>query len=335
MDYGFTANFEDQLDKVAEGELEWKSVLDSFYSAFKKDLTLAFTDEGMRKNTPTQTDITCSICSSNTMVIRNSGTGVFLGCNGYNNEGEDKCKGTLNLISGDEAISLDDQDEASNLMKRERCHICGTSMDNFLMDETRKLHVCGNNPDCSGYKIEQGAFKLKGYDGPLLECHKCGAEMQLNTGKFGKYFLCLNDNCKTTRNLQRNGEPKPIVMETILSELACEKFEDHYLLRDSMKGLFLAASKYPKNRETRAPKLEEFISIVTEDSLMEACRYLKDPKKHFYLLSGPLKDKDKNPYVIRYNKAEDTHYLASEKDGKKTKWTAVFDNNEWREQLKK
>ena len=159
--------------------------------------------------------------------------------------------------------------------------------------------------------------------------------MQLNTGKFGKYFLCLNDNCKTTRNLQRNGEPKPIVMEPILSELACEKFEDHYLLRDSMKGLFLAASKYPKNRETRAPKLEEFISIVTEDSLMEACRYLKDPKKHFYLLSGPLKDKDKNPYVIRYNKAEDTHYLASEKDGKKTKWTAVFDNNEWREQLKK
>ena len=98
--------------------MEWKSVLDSFYSAFKKDLTLAFTDEGMRKNTPTQTDITCSLCSSNTMVIRNSGTGVFLGCNGYNNEGEDKCKGTLNLISGDEAISLDDQDEASNQIGR-------------------------------------------------------------------------------------------------------------------------------------------------------------------------------------------------------------------------
>ena len=335
MDYSFTANFENQLDRVAEGELEWKSVLDSFYTAFKKDLTLAFTDEGMRKNTPTQTDIDCPTCESNQMVIRNSGTGVFLGCNGYNNEGDDKCKGTLNLISGDEAISLDDQDEASNLMIKERCQLCDTSMDNFLMDETRKLHVCGMNPDCSGYKIEQGAFKLKGYDGPLLECHKCGSEMQLNTGKFGKYFLCLNDNCGTTRNLQRSGEPKPIVMEPILSELPCEKFEDHYLLRDSMKGLFLAASKYPKNRETRAPKLAEFLTIVTEDNLLEACRYLKDPKKHFYLLTGPLKDKDKNSYVIRYNKAEDTHYLASEKDGKKTKWTAVYDNNEWREQLKK
>ena len=72
-----------------------------------------------------------------------------------------------------------------------------------------------------------------------------------------------------------------------------------------------------------------------EDNLLDACRYLKDPKKHFYLLSGPLNDADKNPYVIRYNKAEDIHYLASEKDGKKTKWTAVYDDNEWREQLKK
>ena len=335
MDYDFTANFENKLDKVAEGELEWKGVLDSFYEAFKKDLNQAFAEDGMRKNTPTQTEIECPSCESNYMVIRNSGTGVFLGCNGYNNQGAERCKGTLNLISGDEAISIDDQDEASNLMIKERCHLCGTSMDNYLIDEGRKLHICGRNPDCSGYKIEQGAFKIKGYDGPVLECHKCGSEMQLNTGKFGKYFLCLNDNCGATRNLQRNGEPKPIVMEPIQTEISCEKFEDHYLLRDSMKGLFLAASKYPKNRETRAPKLEEFISIVTEDNLLDACRYLKDPKKHFYLLSGPLNDADKNPYVIRYNKAEDIHYLASEKDGKKTKWTAVYNDNEWREQLKK
>ena len=86
MDYDFTANFEKELDKVAEGKLEWKSVLDNFYGAFKKDLNLAFTDEGMRKNTPTPTDINCPECESDQMVIRNSGTGVFLGCNGYNND---------------------------------------------------------------------------------------------------------------------------------------------------------------------------------------------------------------------------------------------------------
>ena len=333
MDYGFTANFEDQLDKVAEGEMEWKSVLDSFYSAFKKDLTLAFTDEGMRKNTPTQTDITCSLCSSNTMVIRNSGTGVFLGCNGYNNEGEDKCKGTLNLISGDEAISVDDAEEASNLLIKRRCPKCSTSMDNFLIDEDRKLHVCGNNPDCDGYEVEDGQFKIRGYDGPVLECHKCGSDMQLKTGRFGKYFGCLNDNCGATRQLQRNGEPKPLAMEPIpLPDLQCLKCDDHYLLRDSMKGLFLAASKFPKNRETRAPKVSEINNLSNE--LVEACRYLEDKNKHVYLTSAPTHDKDGNPYVIRYNKTEDMHYLASEKDGKKTKWTAVYVDDNWKQNLK-
>ena len=46
-------------------------------------------------------------------------------------------------------------------------------MDNFLIDENRKLHVCGKNPDCDGYKIEEGTFKIRGYDGPIIQCHKC------------------------------------------------------------------------------------------------------------------------------------------------------------------
>ena len=65
-------------------------------------------------------------------------------------------------------------------------------MDNFLIDENKKIHICGKNPDCDGYLIEEGKFKIKGYDGPSLECHKCGSEMQLNTGRFGKYFKCIN-----------------------------------------------------------------------------------------------------------------------------------------------
>ena len=334
MDYDFTANLENSLDKVADGNLEWKSVLNDFYSAFQNDLVLASSDDGgMKSNLPVETDITCPDCSSSTMVIRNSSNGVFLGCSGYNNEGDDKCKTTLNLISGDEAVSVDDADEASNLMIKRRCSICSTSMDNFLIDEDRKLHICGKNPDCNGYEIEEGQFKIKGYDGPVIECHKCGSEMQLKTGRFGKYFGCLNDNCGTTRQLQRNGEPKPLMMEPIpLPDLKCLKCEDHYLLRDSMKGLFLAASKFPKNRETRAPKVSEINTLLNE--LNEACRFLEDKEKHAYLASAPTHDKKGNPYVVRYNKAEDIHYLASEKDGKKTKWTAVYSNDGWNQRLK-
>ena len=332
MDYEFTANLENNLDRVARGELDWKNVLDDFYNTFQKDLISASDESGMRGNQPTPTDITCP-CGKTNMVIRNSSNGVFLGCSWYQNTGDDKCKKTLNLVSGDEAISIDDSEEAENLLIKKRCPKCGTSMDNYLIDENRKLHVCGKNPDCDGHLIEDGQFKIRGYDGPTLECHKCGSDMQLKTGRFGKYFGCLNDNCGATRALQRNGEPKPLTMEPIeLPELKCLKCEDHYLLRDSMKGLFLAASQYPKNRETRAPKVDEIKDL--KEQFITACRFLPDKEKHLYLLSAPEKDTDGNPYVIRYNRTEDTHYVASEKDGKKTKWTALFSNGEWVQTLK-
>ena len=332
MDYEFTANLENNLDSVARGELNWRNVLDDFYNSFQKDLVSASEENGMRGNQPTSTDITCT-CGKTNMVIRNSSNGVFLGCSGYQNVGDDKCKETLNLVSGDEAISVDDTEEATNLLIKKRCPKCDTSMDNYLIDENRKLHVCGKNPDCDGYLIEEGLFKIKGYDGPTLECHKCGSEMQLKTGRFGKYFGCLNDNCGATRALQRNGEPKPITMEPIeLKNLKCVKCEDHYLLRDSMKGLFLAASQYPKNRETRAPKVHEINKLNLE--INEACRFLPNKDKHTYLLSAPEKDIDGNEYVIRYNRTDDIHYVASEKDGKKTKWTAVYYDGEWKQNKK-
>ena len=334
MDYDFTANLENSLDEVANGEADWRNVLDNFYKSFQNDLISASDeDSGMRPgNIPTITDIVC-VCGKTNMVIRNSSNGVFLGCSGYQNEGNDKCKETLNLISGDEAVSVDDSEEAENLLIKKRCPKCDTSMDNYLIDEFRKLHVCGKNPDCNGYLVEDGKFKIKGYDGPTLECHKCGSEMQLKTGRFGKYFGCLNDNCGATRALQRNGEPKPITMEPIeMPDLKCIKCEDHYLLRDSMKGLFLAASQYPKNRETRAPKVSEINKLHNE--IVEACRFLPNKEKHMYLLEAPENDVDGNPYIIRYNRTDDVHYLASEKDGKKTKWTATYSDGEWIQNLK-
>ena len=334
MDYDFTANLENNLDKVANGEAEWRNVLDGFYKSFQEDLLSALDEHnGMRGNSPTSTNMLCPDCNSNNLVIRNSSNGVFLGCSGYSNAGDQKCKNTLNLVSGDEAISVDDNEEVENLLIKRRCPVCSTSMDNYLIDENKKIHVCGKNPDCSGYEIEEGNFKIRGYDGPTLECHKCGSEMQLKTGRFGKYFACQNDNCGTTRALQRNGEPKPITMEPIeLQDLKCLKCEDHYLLRDSMKGLFLAASQYPKNRETRAPKVSEIKDLANE--IREACRYLPDKNKHEYLLTAPEHDSEGNPYVIRYNRNEDVHYVASEKDGKKTKWTAAYTNGEWLETKK-
>ena len=326
MDYNFTASFENRLDDIANGEAHWLEVLNEYYKAFQADLDQAMDEfNGMRRNNPVITPLSCPECNTNNLNIRNSATGVFLSCSGYNNAQEYQCKKTLNLISGDEAISIDDQQEAENLLIKRRCPKCDVSMDNYLIDEGMKLHVCSNNPDCDGVEVEEGAFKLKGYDGPTLDCHKCGADMQLKTGRFGKYFACSNNNCDATRRLQRNGEPYPIFMDPIpLPQLQCSKVEDHFLLRDSLKGLFLAASQFPKNREARAPEVSE---------LKMAAEAL--PKKHQFLLSAPEHDDDGNPFIVRYNKTEDTHYLSAEKDGKKTGITAIYSNNSWQISTKK
>ncbi|MDX9686613.1 type I DNA topoisomerase [Halopseudomonas formosensis] len=321
MGYDFTARMEESLDDVAEGEVPWKEVLDRFYADFKQKLEAAGSSEegkGMRANQPTPTDIPCVECGR-PMMIRTASTGVFLGCSGYALPPKERCKATVNLVPGNEVAADDDEGESRVLRAKRRCPICSTAMDSYLVDERRKLHVCGNNPDCSGFEVEQGQFKIKGYDGPVIECDKCGSDMQLKTGRFGKYFGCTNAQCKNTRKLLRNGEAAPPKMDPVLMpELRCEKVDDVYVLRDGASGLFLAASQFPKNRETRAPLVRELLPHA------EAI----DPKYHF-LLEAPVADPDGNPTVVRYSRKSKEQYVQSEIEGKPTGWRAFHDGKNW------
>ena len=327
MDYGFTAGLEEALDAVAVGDKNWKRVLGEFYEDFRKKLLAAESDEkGMRTNAPTDTDIPCPSCGR-PMQIRTASTGVFLGCSGYALPPKERCKTTLNLISGDEAVSVDDEEddegEARLLLKKRHCPLCGTAMDSYLVDETRKLHVCGNNPDCPGFEVETGTFQIKGYEGPTLECDRCGAEMQLRSGRFGKYFACTSTDCKNTRKLLRSGEPAPPKVDPIpMPHLRCEKCDDFFLLRDGAAGIFLAASQFPKHRETRAPTVQELIEV--KDQL--------DPK-YRYLADAPVTDHEGRPAVVRFSRKTKEQYVTSEEDGKNTGWRATFEDGKWVEEI--
>ncbi|MFT6915961.1 MAG: DNA topoisomerase-1 [Motiliproteus sp.] len=327
MDYGFTAKMEASLDDVAKGGAEWKQLLDQFYKGFSQQLEEAESaDAGMAPNDPTPTDIPCPTCGRH-MNIRTASTGVFLGCSGYGLPPKERCKGTQNLVNGDEAISIDADDEAESrlLRAKHRCGLCDTAMDSYLIDETRKLHVCGNNPACAGFEVESGHYKIKGYDGPLIECDKCGADMQLKTGRFGKYFGCTSDDCKNTRKLLRSGEAAPPKMDPVPTpELSCVKVEDHYILRDGAAGLFLAASQFPRNRETRAPLVVELLPHRLEI----------DPKYHF-LMDAPRADPDGQPAVIRYSRKTKEQYVMSEVEGKASGWRAFYEGDKWVEEDKR
>lgn len=324
MDYDFTARMEDSLDEVAAGRKNWKKLLDEFYEDFTSQLARAEAREGgMRANAPTAVDIPCPKCDR-PMQIRNASTGVFLGCSAYSLPGDEKCRSTINLTPGEEAIRADNVEEAEQaeniqLRKKHRCPICDTAMDSYLIDTGRKLHVCGNNPDCPGFELEQGEFRIQGYEGPIIECDKCGHDMQLKSGRFGKYFGCTNEDCRNTRKLLRNGKPAPPKMDPVpMPELRCEKVDDHFILREGASGLFLAASGYPRNRETRSPKIAELLPHRNEI----------DPK-FAYLFDAPVQDDKGNPSILSFSRKTREHFLQSQAKGKPTGWRAFYRDGRW------
>jgi len=327
LSYDFTAQMEQELDQIANGEMDWKDSLNKFYKGFTKQLDIANLEPdegGMRPNQMVLTKIECPTCSR-VMGIRTGTTGVFLGCSGYDLPPKERCKTTINLTSGDEAVATDDEAETMALLDKRRCGQCDTAMDAYLVDETRKLHVCGNNPACEGNEIEQGTFKIKGYDGPLIECDRCESDMELKNGRFGKYFACTNtDECKNTRKLLKSGEVAPPKEDPVhLPELECEKNDAYFVLRDGAAGIFLAAHTFPKARETRAPQVAELHRFRERIS-----------EKFYYLADAPQKDPEGNFAVVRYSRKNKEQYVMTEIDKKATGWTAHFEGGKWVEAQK-
>lgn len=326
MDYAFTAGLEDKLDDVAEGDKEYKTVLDEFYGDFKNKLEHAKQPNGMRPNDPTDVpDVHCDLCGR-PMQLRTGSTGVFLGCTGYNLPPKERCKGTKNLMPV-EAFNLladadDDTAEVKDLMEKKRCPKCGTAMNGYIVDGGLKLHICGNNPDCDGHVLEEGKFEVPGSDAPTIDCDKCNGQMALKTGRFGPYFAC--QKCDNTRKVLKNGEPAPPRMDPIdLPQLKSNKHDDHFILREGAAGLFLAASKFPKIRETRPPKLAELRGVQSQ---------MED--KFQYLFTAPDTDPDDNPTILRWSRKNQEQYIGSEnsKTGKATKFTLVYRQGKWIEE---
>ncbi|WP_201599545.1 type I DNA topoisomerase [Psychrobacter piscatorii] len=326
MDYTFTAALEDKLDHVAEGEQDWKDVLDNFYGEFKTTLEHAKGKDGMRPNDPTDVpDVHCDICDR-PMQLRTGSTGVFLGCTGYNLPPKERCKGTKNLMPVEAFANLDDAEgddeaaEVKDLMEKKRCPKCGTAMNGYIVDGGLKLHICGNNPDCDGYILEEGKFEVPGSDAPTIDCNKCDGQMELKTGRFGPYFAC--QNCDNTRKVLKTGEAAPPRMDPIhLPELKSTKHDDYFILREGAAGMFLAASKFPKVRETRPPKLAELREI--KDKMED---------KFQYLFAGPDEDPEGNPTILRWSRKKKEQYIGSEKNGKATRWGVYWRKGEWVEE---
>ncbi len=137
-------------------------------------------------------------------------------------------------------------------------------------------------------------------------------------GAFCKYMACTNDECKNTRKILRNGEVAPPKEDPVpLPELPCENRTRTLCCATAPQG-YSAANTFPKSRETRAPLVEELYRF--RDRLPEKLRYLAD---------APQQDPEGNKTVVRFSRKTKQQYVAAEKDGKATGWSAFFVDGKW------
>ena len=76
----YTKDMEDDLDKIADGDVIWTKVLDNFYGDFESLVEKAFKD--MEKEAPKETGEMCPLCGK-PLVIRKGKYGEFVACSNY------------------------------------------------------------------------------------------------------------------------------------------------------------------------------------------------------------------------------------------------------------
>ncbi len=122
----YTANMENDLDKIADGKLIWYNLLDGFYKEFEPMLENAF--DKMEKNKPEQTGEVCPNCDS-PLVIRTGKYGKFVACSNY-----PTCKYV--------------KKEEKAIVEVGTCPECGNKIIEKRTKKGKIFYGCSNYPTC-------------------------------------------------------------------------------------------------------------------------------------------------------------------------------------------
>ncbi len=189
FDVTYTARMEEALDRIEEGELNWRKAMAEFYEKFSADLSRAEVHMTNIKRMEKPTDVVCDKCGK-PMVIKWGRHGSFIACTGY-----PECTNTREL-----PVDITDVDKTglSEQGDEEYCPNCGRTM---VLKKGRfgQFFACTGYPDCKTTK-PVGAVEKKP-DVALEElCPKCGHNLVVKHGRFGEFTACGNyPKCKYVR----------------------------------------------------------------------------------------------------------------------------------------
>ncbi len=140
-------------------------------------------------------------------------------------------------------------DEAQKNMKRtdvetdKICPNCGRKMVLKLSRFGKQFLACSGYPECkTALPVEDNGEKKEiPADEPTdKKCEKCGGDMVIKTGPYGKYYQCLNDKCKKRFSIVESSGVK-------CPKCAQEGRDGELVKRKSRYGTFFwGCSKYPE-----------------------------------------------------------------------------------------
>lgn len=178
MDIRFTARMEEDLDKIAQGDLERDKLLRDFYKTFQKDLKKF--SGGDRKRIAEPTNVDCPSCGKTKLIIRFGKTGEFLGCPAY-----PECKFTCNFERKDGELKCLDPEQPKLL--EINCPNCGKPL-REIIGRYGPFIACSGYPECKYIHQEKASFK----------CPTCGkGDMVKRRWRGGTFWGCSNyPTCK-------------------------------------------------------------------------------------------------------------------------------------------
>ena len=154
FDVEFTAQMEENLDKIEEGEKGWVETLKEFYQPFEKALATAKISMREVKKELIPTDVLCERCGSK-MVKRWGKRGYFLACSSY-----PECRHTREV----------EESREKPVENGGTCEKCGSPMV-VKTGKFGRFLACSNYPTCKFTKpIETGVYcPQEGCEGILVE----------------------------------------------------------------------------------------------------------------------------------------------------------------------
>ncbi|MBU3935881.1 type I DNA topoisomerase [Patescibacteria group bacterium] len=189
VDYQFTAEMENDLDKIADGKRKWQPVIKAFYTPFHSNLEKKSKTLTKKELTEEATEEKCEKCGA-PMVIKTGRFGRFMACSAY-----PECKNAKPINGDDEKQELE--------LVEETCPDCGAQLAK-RRGRYGAFLGCSKYPDCK--------FIKKFSQSTGIKCPECGeGEIVSRRGRSKRIFFGCEKypKCKFTLWGKPTGEKCP------------------------------------------------------------------------------------------------------------------------------